>query len=93
MRHTPIHRRTFLRGMGTALALPWLDAMAWAEGQAPKRLAFVFIPNGVHFPDWTPRDVGRDYVLPHMLDPLVAYKEDFTVLDADGGFSAFRAVD
>ena len=56
-----ISRRTVLRGMGTTLALPLLDAMApsvlLAGGQtkrAPNRMAFLYVPNGMHMPDWTP---------------------------------------
>ncbi|MFM7160401.1 MAG: hypothetical protein ACKO3P_08520, partial [Planctomycetaceae bacterium] len=52
-------RRTMLRGLGTALALPWLEGMVpaafAAEGAAvatpPQRLAFLYVPNGVHMQD------------------------------------------
>ncbi len=50
-------RRTVLRGLGTALALPLLDAMmpAMAAPAAPvRRLGFVYVPMGAHMPDWTP---------------------------------------
>ena len=45
-------RRTFLRGMGTAVALPFLDAMVpgirrAAAGKPPVRMAFVYVPNGI----------------------------------------------
>ena len=77
----PIDRRTMLRGMGTAMALPWLEAMAPIRGlgQAmaavnpatpPVRMAFLFIPNGVHAPEWKPSGVGLDCTLPAMLAPL-----------------------
>jgi hypothetical protein len=53
-------RRTFLRGMGSALALPLLDAMvpsmtamAATAANAPKRLGFVYMPMGAHRPMWT----------------------------------------
>ena len=47
-----IARRTFLRGMGTAVALPFLDSMvpafaAKTAAKAPVRLAFVYVPNGI----------------------------------------------
>ena len=48
-------RRTLLRGMGTAVALPFLDSMAPALAQAPKsptRLAFVYVPNGMDMRNW-----------------------------------------
>jgi hypothetical protein len=75
-----IGRRTFLRGFGTALALPWMESLAWAAPNPPRRMAFLFIPNGVHIPDWTPKQVGEDYVLPRLLDPLVPHKQDLLVL-------------
>ena len=45
-------RRTFLRGIGTAVALPFLDAMApplarAGASKAPVRMAFVYVPNGI----------------------------------------------
>ena len=50
-------RRTFLRGMGTAVALPFLDAMTPAlakpaAGKAPVRMAFVYVPNGMDMRHW-----------------------------------------
>jgi hypothetical protein len=54
-------RRTFLRGVGTALALPLLDAMvpsmtalAATPANPVRRLGFVYIPMGAHIPQWTP---------------------------------------
>lgn len=80
----PIPRRTFLRGCGTALALPLLDAMlparAWAGTAAPQRLAFLFVPNGISMPDWTPKAEGRGFDLPWLLEPLAPVREDLLVL-------------
>ena len=51
-----LHRRTFLKGMGAAIALPMLDAMtpaltaATRSGPRPVRLAFTYVPNGVTLP-------------------------------------------
>ena len=61
-----ISRRTALRGLGVSLALPLLEAMdrqplrgAGSDRKSPPlRLAFVYVPNGVHMPDWTPKSVG-----------------------------------
>jgi hypothetical protein len=51
-------RRTLLRGLGTTLALPLLDAMVPALAAAPvkpiRRLGYVYIPMGAHIKDWTP---------------------------------------
>jgi hypothetical protein len=43
-------------------------------------MAFVFVPNGVHMPDWTPQSRGFDYQLPYILQPLRNYQEDLLVL-------------
>lgn len=67
MSSTPISRRTVLRGLGTAMALPLLEAMlptsVLAGGgaqvaQAPKRMAFVFFPLGAWMPYWMPTGDG-----------------------------------
>lgn len=83
-------RRTFLKGLGTAMALPMLEAMtpavsaaaavAGPPGGAPKRMAFVYIPNGANMTDWTPKTAGADFELPAILDPLNPVKEDLLVL-------------
>jgi hypothetical protein len=85
-----ISRRTILRGLGVSLALPWLEAMgpvtAWAADagdktrKAPNRMAFLYVPNGKNMADWTPKTEGRDYELPHILQPLAEVKEDINVL-------------
>ncbi len=65
-----ISRRTVLRGMGTAVALPLLDAMVPAltaqvktPAKAVRRLGVVYHPNGVIYENWLPKGVGRDFVL------------------------------
>ena len=78
-----ISRRTALRGLGAAVALPLLEAMipsaAGAE-MAPLRTAFLYVPNGVHMPAWTPQGVGREFELTPILQPLQAVKEEILVL-------------
>ncbi|MCZ6787730.1 MAG: DUF1552 domain-containing protein, partial [Planctomycetota bacterium] len=80
----PIPRRTFLRGMGTAMALPMLDAMvplAFAGAPAsPRRMAFVYIPNGIHMQDWTPGREGNSFVMPYILEPLAPHRKELNVL-------------
>ena len=58
-------RRTVLRGMGTAVALPLLDAMVPAltahgtrRPKAVRRLGVVYHPNGVIYENWLPKGVG-----------------------------------
>lgn len=86
-----IPRRTFLRGLGTAMALPLLEAMvpmpsfaANGSGSAspslPKRMAFVFVPNGAHMPEWTPTTEGEKFDLPRSLEPLRPVQSDLLVL-------------
>jgi hypothetical protein len=43
-------------------------------------MAFIFVPNGVHLPDWTPKLEGYGYDLPHILAPLAAVQDDVTVI-------------
>ena len=58
-------RRTFLRGHGTAVALPFLDAMMPALRQrsctrkTPVRMAFVYVPNGIDMRHWNPDYEGE----------------------------------
>ena len=81
-------RRTFLRGLGATIALPVLDAMmpqgafaaTQASSQPPVRMAFMFVPNGAHMPDWTPAADGADYEIPWILQPLKPHREELLVL-------------
>lgn len=75
-------RRRILSGMGAMVALPWLESMAWAAAPAspPKRLAFLYVPNGVHMPDWRPGASGALGTLPATLQPLEKLREDLVVL-------------
>jgi hypothetical protein len=82
-----INRRTVLKGLGVAIALPALEGMtpvlslAAAERRAfPRRLAFVYVPNGVHGPDWTPRTLGTAFELPATLEPLTPFRNRLLVL-------------
>jgi hypothetical protein len=82
-----LSRRTVLRGLGTAIALPWLEAMAprsigAASGAArpPVRLAFLYVPNGMQMSHWTPTTEGADYKLPELLTPLAELRDEFSVL-------------
>jgi hypothetical protein len=67
-------RRTFLRGLGTTLALPLLDAMVPAlSAKAVKstpRLGFIYVSNGIIQKQWTPATVGTAFELTPILKPL-----------------------
>lgn len=79
-----IQRRTFLRGLGGTLALPMLEGLAWGKDPAaaapPRRLLFVYVPNGKHMADWTPKKTGASFQLPHLLEPLAKHKQDLLLL-------------
>jgi hypothetical protein len=78
-----LHRRTFLRGLGAAIALPMLDAMQPAfagTAKSPVRLAFIYIPNGVTMKDWKPEETGAQFEFPRILKPLEALRQDILVL-------------
>ena len=75
-------RRTFLRGMGAAVALPLLDAMVPALSAATtpvKRLGFIYLPNGAVMQSWTPKGEGT-LELSTTLSPLEPYKDQTVVL-------------
>src|SRR3954468_8591283 len=87
MIHRRLPRRTFLKGIGTAIALPALEAMLPASALAapaatrkPLRLAFLFIPNGVNMEHWRPAAEGELAELPGTLEPLKNVKKKLTVL-------------
>jgi hypothetical protein len=83
-----------LRGLGATVALPVLDCMGpvasvFAEpagvasgkvAAAPLRMAFCYVPNGIHMQDWTPKDVGEHYELTPTLKLLEPFKQDLLVM-------------
>src|SRR5271166_6545585 len=78
-------RRTILRGLGAAISLPLLDAMtpafaATAQAASPKRLAFVYVPNGIIMRHWTPATEGKNFELSRILNPLSELRNDILVL-------------
>lgn len=92
-----LDRRTFLRGAGLTLALPWLEAMAKAAPatEAPKRFCAFFFGNGVALPPekskdyaegwtWFPSTAGADYTLTKPLEPLADFRNDISIF---GGMS------
>ncbi len=78
-KHLP--RRTFLRGLGATVALPALEAMTPALargarlGRSPRRMVFIYVPNGVIMEDWTPPAEGTDFPLPSILQPMEPHRE------------------
>lgn len=77
-------RRTFLRGVGVSMALPWLESRAvWGDetrtaqpaSDAPVRLAVMFSGNGFHSQEWWARPQGKQLELGHVLSPLDDLRE------------------
>ena len=81
---TRIERRTFLRGVGATLALPWLEIMTpkarAAQKLPPRRFVTFFQPNGVFPKAWNVVGEGRDFALSPILEPLAEFKNDMVVL-------------
>lgn len=82
-----LSRRTVLRGLGTTIALPFLDAMVPAAtalaqtAAAPKqRMGFLYLPHGAIMEDWTPDIVGKDFDLKPILQPFAAFQNQMTVI-------------
>ena len=80
-----LSRRTFLRGAGGTLALPFLESMVPAAAQAaaavPKtRLAFLFFPHGVTMNKWLPTGTGTDFAFSPILKPLEPYREYLNIV-------------
>ncbi len=82
-------RRTFLRGLGVSLALPFLECMlpavqAAAVGGAVRRMVFFYMPNGMDMENWTPKATGANFELPMILQPLQPHRANFSVLSGLG---------
>jgi len=81
-------RRSFLRGLGTLMALPSLDILAprgfaatqAAAATAPTRMAFLYVPNGVNVHEWFPTGEGANYQLGNSLKALEEHRSDFSII-------------
>ena len=92
-----IDRRTLLKGVGAAIALPVLDAMRPALAASAKntaqalRVAVVYVPNGIIMKDWKVAETGKDFVFTRILKPLEPFREDITVLSGLANNAATQA--
>jgi hypothetical protein len=100
-----LSRRRLLQGVGVALALPALEsigskhaiagaangarARATTASGAPLRMAFVYVPNGVHQGNWWPKTDGTNFELSPTLESLDKVKNQIQVL---GGLDHLNAV-
>jgi Protein of unknown function (DUF1552) len=82
-------RRTFLRGVGVSMALPWMESLAvWGDvtrpsnpaSQAPVRLAVLFSGNGFHSKEWWAKGSGKQMQLGKVLTPLSDFREKMLVI-------------
>jgi len=98
-----LDRRTFLKGVGVTCVLPYLECMGVGAPKAngsniPKRMCFLYVPNGVGIPpkdnphfqkwSWFPHGSGTDYQMTESLAPLEPYRQDMTIM---GGLSHPRS--
>ncbi len=80
-----LSRRTFLRGAGTAVALPFLEAMipaasAQVRSASPHRFGFVYAPMGTIMQEWMPKQVGSDFEFSSILRPLEPLRDYVNVI-------------
>ena len=80
-------RRTMLRGLGTAMALPWLDAMlpssllrAQLAAKPVHRFLTFYVPNGMAMEYWSPKEEGSGFALSPILEPLAPFRNQMLVL-------------
>jgi hypothetical protein len=93
-----LNRRTFIKGVGVTAALPYLECMAnnntgQKRSSAPKRMCYVYVPNGVGLPgensefsqwNWFPTGNGKHYTFTQVLSSLTPHKQDLSII---GGLS------
>src|SRR5438067_4066346 len=79
-----LSRRTFLRGIGVTMALPWLESFnVWGDeprgtelaSEAPVRLAVLFAGNGFHSKEWWAKGEGKNMELGQVLEPLADFRQ------------------
>ena len=84
----PLSRRSFLRGVGVTMALPWLESVpVWGDdkpknsaSEAPVRFACLFSGNGYHSKEWWAKGEGKDLQLGKVLEPLHPVREKLLFL-------------
>lgn len=89
MKSHQLSRRTFLRGVGVSMALPWLESInVWGDepsknsaagidpsSEAPVRLAVLFSGNGFHSKEWWAKGEGKSMELGKVLAPLHDFRD------------------
>jgi hypothetical protein len=85
---THLSRRTFLRGVGVSMALPWLESIpVWGDikpkdksSEPPVRFACLFSGNGFHRNEWWAKGEGSKMELGKVLEPLKPHREKMVFL-------------
>ena len=84
---TALPRRTFLRGVGVTIALPFLESMipaatAWSQsvGRPRTRLGCIYFPHGAIMNKWTPAAEGTGFEMPEILQPLKPFQNQINVI-------------
>jgi len=82
-----LSRRTFLRGVGASVALPFLDSMAPAQtplrqtaASPHTRFAAIYVPHGATMDKWTPASEGAGFAFTEILKPLEAHRDRINVI-------------
>jgi hypothetical protein len=96
MMKNQIPRRTFLRGAGALVALPFLESLlprslraAAASTAPPRRMAWFYIPQGAYMPYWMPKtEDGPNYELSDCLQPIAEHRKDLIIF---GGMTCDKA--
>jgi hypothetical protein len=88
--HAYVSRRTFLRGVGVTMALPWLESIpAWGAttpaasvaNSFPKRFAAIFMGNGINGLHWWAKGAGAEMELGRTLEPLAPFRKKLNVIN------------
>jgi hypothetical protein len=94
-----LSRRTFLRGAGVAIGLPFLDAMipartalAQTAAKAVPHMGFIYFPHGAIMDRWTPAKEGTDFEITPILKPLEPFKKQLTVVSGLANKQAYGPV-
>ncbi|MCM8541976.1 MAG: DUF1552 domain-containing protein, partial [Lentisphaeraceae bacterium] len=89
------NRRTFLKGTGVTLALPWLESFGIDKvSPTPQRLMIIGIPLGLHKEAFVPKEAGAKYKMTEYLSHIEKFRNDFTIISGiehpgiGGGHSA-----
>src|SRR5687767_13278741 len=86
VREWRLSRRTFLRGAGVLMALPWMESIsaragAMEAGKFPQRFAAVFMGNGINSDHWWAKGAGAEMELGRTLEPLAPLKSKLNVIN------------